>query len=71
MRPTLRLFSEDADLFHQPPRAMMTVGELCRLLRDADASDRTWLQDFESDHVHVPLDLYEVLQAYAQMLPAA
>lgn len=71
MRPTFRLFSEDRDISRHAPQAMMTVEELCRLLKDAADSDRTWLQDFAADHVHVPHDLYEVLRAYAQMQPAA
>ena len=71
MPPTLRLFADKEDFVTESPQATMTVGELCRLLRDADASDRTWLQDFADDEVRVPIDLYEVLNAYAHMRAAA
>ncbi len=71
MRPTLRLFTNDEHFATELPQATMTVGELCRLLRDANDSDRTWLQDFAADEVRVPIDLYEVLHAYAQMRTAA
>ncbi len=71
MRPTLRLFTEDDPVGTQVPLATMTLGEFCRILGDANGTDRTWIQDFAQDEIQVPVDLYEVLHAYAAMRAAA
>ena len=42
----------------------VSVGEVLPLLADAMASQRTWLQDFESDDITISSDLFEVLLAY-------
>ncbi|QDU54256.1 hypothetical protein [Aeoliella mucimassa] len=40
------------------------AGEVMALLADAYASRRTWLSDFDEDHITISNDLYEVLLAY-------
>ncbi len=42
----------------------LSLGEVLPLLADAVQSQRTWLQDFDSDQVTISMDLYEVLLAY-------
>ena len=42
----------------------LSLGEVLPLLADAVQSERTWLQDFDSDQVTISMDLYEVLLAY-------
>lgn len=44
----------------------VSVRDLAPLLVDAYRSDRTWLNDFASDSILIPPDLYEVLLAYRQ-----
>lgn len=71
MRPTLRFFNEDEPIAHHVPLATMTLGEFCQILGDAKDTDRTWIQDFADDEIQLPIDLYEVLNAYAHMRAAA
>ena len=72
MRPSLRLFTgDDTTAPVDPPTVTMTIGEFCRILREADRFDSTWLQDFEDDDVTLPLDLYEVMTTYWALKPGA
>ncbi|MCA9023809.1 MAG: hypothetical protein KDA86_01225 [Planctomycetaceae bacterium] len=71
MRPTLRLFTEDDSAAGHVPLVTMSLGEFCQILGDAKDTDRTWIQDFADDEIQVPVDLYEVLHAYAHMRAAA
>ena len=72
MRPRLRLYNgEVQQALPAPPPITIRLGEMTRILRDAVASDRTWLEDFEDEEVQVSPDLYEVLSAYWQLRPSA
>jgi len=72
MRPRLRLFNGDAESNHpEPPPIEVRLGDVTRILRDAVASDRTWLADFEDAKIQISPDLYEVLCAYWQLRPTA
>ena len=70
MVPNLRIYRgprEDATATvdcSEESRVTVSVGEVLPLLADAMASQRTWLQDFESDDITISADLYEVLLAY-------
>ena len=46
----------------------VSLADMLPLLLDAIHNDRAWLEDFASDVVHVPQDLYEVLVAYRCMM---
>jgi hypothetical protein len=72
MRPALRLFRGDEETSVRPePRKTISFGQLTRLLTEAVGAHRTWLDDFASDQVQVPVDLYEVLTAYQRIRPGA
>ena len=72
MRPRLRLFTGEAELSVEPsPPITVRLGDVTRILRDAVATDRTWIADFEDDEIQVSADLYEVLCAYWQLRPSA
>jgi hypothetical protein len=49
---------------HSLQRVTVQLSDVFPLLRDAVASERTWLQDFADDEITISSDLYEVLLAY-------
>ncbi len=71
-RPSLKLVqmdSQESSTSHtsqEPTLVPVSVRDLVPLLVDAYRSDRTWLNDFSSDSILIPPDLYEVLLAYRQ-----
>ena len=75
--PKLRIFSLAGDSSSptvKPPRPAaasptmpVAVRDLVPLLVDAFQTDRTWLKDFEHEHIQVTPDLYDVLLAYQQL----
>ena len=70
MRARLRLFAEQdeqpqADSAGTP--AAMELGEFARVIADAVAWDRAWLQDFADEHVMVSQDLYEIIRLYEEI----
>lgn len=75
--PKLRLFSLAADSSSDAvtpkrpasasPTMPVAVRDLVPLLVDAFQTDRTWLKDFEHEHIQVTPDLYDVLLAYQQL----
>ena len=74
MRPKLRLFigaDEPDTATLSEPEVSIRLEELTRILADAIIWDRSWIQDFADDEVHISADLYEVLCAYSQMRPSA
>ncbi len=40
------------------------AGDVFPVLADALSTGKTWLNDFESDEITMPFDLYEVILAY-------
>ena len=69
MRTRLKLFVEEGE---QPtadvadPGAAIGLGEFARVIGDAVAWDRTWLQDFADEQVIVSQDLYEIIRLYEE-----
>jgi hypothetical protein len=47
------------------------LSDIYDALRDAVASDRTWIQDFQDDKIAISQDFYEVLKAYQRYRRAA
>jgi hypothetical protein len=47
--------------------AAMELGEFARVIADAVAWDRSWLQDFADENVMVSQDLYEVIRLYEEI----
>lgn len=67
MRARLKLFVGDDERQagdRMGPDAAMPLGEFARVLADAVAWDRTWLQDFADEQVLVSQDLYEIIRVY-------
>lgn len=73
MRPRLRLFTgdEDGGSVVAGPQVTITFGEFAGIVTDACRFERTWLDDFASEELQVPEDLYEVLTAYWRLRPGA
>jgi hypothetical protein len=73
MRPRLRLFTGEGLDDSPAAEAQVSVpfGEITRALADAVRWNRTWLRDFEDDHVKVSTDLYEVLCTFTHLRPSA
>ncbi len=65
MRPRLKLYDgrEPANL-PAPEPITIRLGDVTTILRDAVASDRTFLGDFEDEEIQISPDLYEVLKVY-------
>ena len=55
----------DAGKVHIP------LSDIYDALRDAVASDRAWIQDFQDDEIMISQDFYEVLKAYQRYRRAA
>ncbi|MCH2201369.1 MAG: hypothetical protein MK102_05340 [Fuerstiella sp.] len=65
MRTRLKLFVGDDSRQHEEstaPHAAMPLEDFARVIADAVAWDRTWLQDFADDQVIVSQDLYEIIR---------
>jgi hypothetical protein len=71
MRPRLRLFTGEEASVVDGPKASIRFGELFQMVAEANRFKRTWLTDFEDDHVELPVDLYEVLSSYWSLRPGA
>lgn len=74
MRPKLRLFvgadRKDTDTVSEP-EVSIRLGDLTRILSDAIIWDRSWIQDFADEEIHVSSDLYEILSVCSQLRPTA
>ena len=74
MRPKLRLFvgadRNDTETVSEP-EVSIRLGELTRILSDAIIWDRSWIQDFADEEIHVSSDLYEILSVCSQLRPSA
>jgi len=70
MRPRLKLFVEQDEkrqAVSADQTASMPVGEFARVIADAVAWDRTWLQDFADENVVISQDLYEIIRLYEEI----
>ena len=52
-------------------KVSIPLSDIYDALRDAVASDRTWIQDFQDDKITISQDFYEVLKAYQRYRRAA
>jgi hypothetical protein len=72
MRNRLRLYTGENQVNNlASPEMTITLGEISNILADAVSSRRSWLADFEDDHIQISSDLYEVLTAYKQLRSGA
>lgn len=72
MRHRLRLYTgEEQTATLAEPEVSVTLGEISRILADAERSNRAWLRDFEDDRIQISADLYEVLSTYWRLRPGA
>lgn len=69
MRARLKLFVDDDQQDRKPTQSTtaMPLEEFARVISDAVAWDRTWLQDFSDEQVHVSQDLYEIIRLYQEI----
>lgn len=72
MRQRLRLYTgDDQATAVAEPEVSVTLGEISRILADAERSNRAWLRDFADDRIQISADLYEVLSTYWRLRPGA
>lgn len=69
MRARLKLYVNDDQ--QQPessePSATMSLEDFARVISDAVTWDRSWLQDFADEQIHVSQDLYELIRVYDEI----
>ena len=66
MRTRLKLFIEDDQQQDSSTESTteLPLEEFARVIADAVTWDRTWLQDFADEPIHVSRDLYEIIRLY-------
>lgn len=64
MGARLRLFSEDELPATETPMVSVPLSEILEPLLNAAQNNSAFLNDFASDEVQIPADLYDVLMAF-------